>query len=199
MPVLDPALKDVITWHGEYRDFPHGPMYWKDKGDHVELVAVGSVDHKERHEIVCTVRKLLRNQVIDEKVNGVSKASEARPEDLVAVTTEDSVLLTEKDSELSGNDDIRVTDHPDIVETGSKVQSEIIPTPHYQPMSPVTPEKELEPPSWNENGESKPVENGVVLEPAITFGVALKETKVSAVAVAETRDEQPNQIAQRED
>ncbi|KAK9372341.1 CRAL-TRIO domain-containing protein [Lipomyces chichibuensis] len=56
-PVLDPALKDVLKWEGSYTDFPHGPIYWSDKGDHIEAVAVGHVNQNERRDTICTVRK----------------------------------------------------------------------------------------------------------------------------------------------
>ena len=51
------AMDDVTTWRNGYTDFPEGPMFWHDKGDHIELKAVGSVDGKQRNEIVCEVRK----------------------------------------------------------------------------------------------------------------------------------------------
>ncbi|KAK9234522.1 CRAL/TRIO domain-containing protein [Lipomyces kononenkoae] len=57
-PVLDPGLKDALQWEGSYKDFPPGPIYWKDKDDHIEAIAVGSVGSKERDEIICTVRKV---------------------------------------------------------------------------------------------------------------------------------------------
>jgi hypothetical protein len=59
-PVLDPVLKDLVEWKGNHTDFPHGPMFWVDRGDHVELNAVGSVDGKERHETICTLKKTLK-------------------------------------------------------------------------------------------------------------------------------------------
>jgi hypothetical protein len=74
MPVLDPALKDVLTWKGTHTEFPHGPMFWRDKGDHIELEVVGSVDGVERREIVCTVVKTV-------------EASEARQEEEAANDT----------------------------------------------------------------------------------------------------------------
>ena len=51
------AMDEVTTWRNGYTDFPEGPMFWHDKGDHIELEAVGSVDGKQRNEIVCEVRK----------------------------------------------------------------------------------------------------------------------------------------------
>jgi hypothetical protein len=139
LPVLDPALEDVITWHGEYRDFPVGPLYWEDKGDHIQLVAVGSVNHKERYEVVCTVRKSVRNPVIDEKANGTLKGPEARPETLTVQTVEDFVLLAEKDTNLSlGHSHTSVADHTDTLKTETKIQNETNPVSHPQPASPAT-------------------------------------------------------------
>ncbi|KAK9351317.1 CRAL-TRIO domain-containing protein [Lipomyces doorenjongii] len=62
-PVLDPATKDVLKWEGSYTDFPHGPIYWTDKGDHIEATAVGHVGNNERHDTVCTVRKIAPRQL----------------------------------------------------------------------------------------------------------------------------------------
>ncbi|KAK9389409.1 CRAL-TRIO domain-containing protein [Lipomyces mesembrius] len=62
-PVLDPAMKDVLKWAGSYTDFPHGPIYWTDKGDHIEATAVGHVGNNERHDTVCTVRKTVPRQL----------------------------------------------------------------------------------------------------------------------------------------
>ncbi|KAK9366599.1 CRAL-TRIO domain-containing protein [Lipomyces kononenkoae] len=59
MPILDPGLKDLLRWEGTYKDFPSGPIYWKDEGDHIEAIAVGSVGSKEREEVICKVRKVV--------------------------------------------------------------------------------------------------------------------------------------------
>jgi hypothetical protein len=99
MPVLDPALKDLITWEDSYTDFPHGPMFWHDRGDFIELEAVGSVDKKERREMVCKLRKLAPNNVYSEKQNGqaITGATPQRialkPELLRAPTEKEDVPL----------------------------------------------------------------------------------------------------------
>lgn len=61
MPLLDPALSDVLTWEDGNKDFPDGPMYWipKDSGRSIQAIAKGSIDEKERNETVCTVRKTI--------------------------------------------------------------------------------------------------------------------------------------------
>ncbi|KAK9372070.1 uncharacterized protein V1513DRAFT_487325 [Lipomyces chichibuensis] len=76
MPVLDPALKNVLKWEGLHTHFPHGPIYWRDNGDHIVATAIGSVDHKERRETICTVRKTMPEYNLpSEKVNGDNLAA----------------------------------------------------------------------------------------------------------------------------
>ncbi len=69
MPALDPALKDLITWEGSHTDFPHGPVFWHDRGEYIELEAVGSVDKQERREMICKLRKPAPDHVYSEKQN----------------------------------------------------------------------------------------------------------------------------------
>lgn len=72
MPVLDPHLANVMEWEGSDKDFPHGPMYWKNKtkdGKEIDCVAVGSTDGKERNDIVGTVTKALKD---DEDLKGAN-------------------------------------------------------------------------------------------------------------------------------
>jgi hypothetical protein len=99
MPALDPALKDLITWEGSHTDFPHGPVFWHDRGDYIELEAVGSVDNIERREMICKLRKPAPDHVYSEKQNGavLSGASPQRTElrlDLLRADTEKEDLLT---------------------------------------------------------------------------------------------------------
>lgn len=72
MPVYDPAMNDVLTWKDGHKDFPPGPMYWHDRGDHVELEAVGTIGGEQRHEFVATVRKT----TIEREAEEVRKAAE---------------------------------------------------------------------------------------------------------------------------
>lgn len=69
MPVLDPALKEAITWEPGFTDFPHGPMYWEDAedGTKAHLIAVGSVKGKQRKDRVCTVLKGTKIATADER------------------------------------------------------------------------------------------------------------------------------------
>ena len=105
MPVLDPAYKDYITWEGTHKDFPDGPLYWHDRGDFIELEAVGSVNGIDRSEMICTMRKPDISHVLDEKQNGDVPAtlpdqkSEVRTK-LLNVPTEQEVLQAKNNSQL---------------------------------------------------------------------------------------------------
>ncbi|KFY27640.1 hypothetical protein V491_00815 [Pseudogymnoascus sp. VKM F-3775] len=118
-PVYDPALNDVITWKGDYKSLPTGPMYWRDKGDHIELEAVGTVDGKQRRDIVATVRKT----AIEQETEAANKASEEATQPLPAATAEainassagqpkpgSYVVSTEGIATLSLQDDKNYTD-----------------------------------------------------------------------------------------
>jgi len=87
LPVFDPAITKVIQWEGENKDFPHGPMYWRNtQGKKVEgklgeetkemsALAVGSIDGKQREESVCTVTRTLgKDQDVDGLTNGHATA-----------------------------------------------------------------------------------------------------------------------------
>jgi hypothetical protein len=101
MPVLDPALKDLVTWESSYKDFPHGPLHWHDRGDYIELEAVGSVDKKERNDIVCKIKKPAPDHVYSEKRSGTVTAAPPRSSlitpELLRVPTEkeDTPTVTE--------------------------------------------------------------------------------------------------------
>ncbi|KAK9335537.1 CRAL-TRIO domain-containing protein [Lipomyces starkeyi] len=104
-PVLDPALKDVLKWEGSYTDFPHGPIYWSDKGDHIEATAVGHVGHNERRDTVCTVQKITQRQSLTNKnVNGdtpgrsPSTKSELRSDLPITTTVDELVPVTLSDA-----------------------------------------------------------------------------------------------------
>lgn len=67
MPKLDPHLQKVLTWDGDRKDFPAGPMYWVEhgklegegNGEKIKAYAVGTEGGKERKEDVCVVTKVL--------------------------------------------------------------------------------------------------------------------------------------------
>jgi len=59
-PVIDPAIEKVVQWEGDFTRFPLGPKYWvHGNSEHMEAIAVGTVDEKERRVVVCTLKKLL--------------------------------------------------------------------------------------------------------------------------------------------
>ncbi|KAK9486446.1 CRAL-TRIO domain-containing protein [Lipomyces starkeyi] len=98
-PVLDPALRDVLKWEGSYTDFPGGPIYWTDKGDHIEATAVGHAGQNERRDTICTVRKTAPRQSLTNKdVNGdttgrsPSTKSELQSEPLITTTAADELV-----------------------------------------------------------------------------------------------------------
>lgn len=64
MPILDPVLEKVLTWEGTHKNFGQGPMYWvQNKGEKtMQLIARGSVDEKERDEVICTVKKTVEEE-----------------------------------------------------------------------------------------------------------------------------------------
>lgn len=78
-PKYDKALDDVIAWKNGYTDFPEGPMYWHDRGDSIELEAVGSVNGKARSEIVCSVRKTDAQKDAEEKQRDMLDVAAGRP------------------------------------------------------------------------------------------------------------------------
>ncbi len=92
-------MKDVIQWEGTNRDFPRGPLYWHDRGTHLELEAVGTLDKKKRREMICTVRKPVLDQIIDEKQNGgvatglAPQPAQIRPELLNQPTEKEGITL----------------------------------------------------------------------------------------------------------
>ncbi|CZT51852.1 related to phosphatidylinositol/phosphatidylcholine transfer protein [Rhynchosporium secalis] len=86
-PVFDPAIEKIIKWEGERSEFPQGPMYWKSRqGERLEgrlgeetnamtAVAVGSVEGKQREEVIGTVTRTLgRDPYVDGLTNGRSTA-----------------------------------------------------------------------------------------------------------------------------
>jgi hypothetical protein len=94
MPILDPALEKVLSWEGDRKDFPQGPMYWvhRDGKPEMEAIARGTVDEKERKESVCVVKKLLRD---DEDLAPVATNGHA-----VSPTDKDGKLMPLPDSVL---------------------------------------------------------------------------------------------------
>lgn len=67
-PNLDPHIKAVASWEKGHDNFPQGPLYWvpQEDGKRLACVARGSVEKKERNEIICTIPKAFA----DEEANG---------------------------------------------------------------------------------------------------------------------------------
>jgi hypothetical protein len=74
MPVPDPAWKDVMTWEGNYKEFPTGPLYWVPSDDKkgMKALAVGSNHESERRDTVCVLEKPGNK---NNEVNGNSTAA----------------------------------------------------------------------------------------------------------------------------
>ncbi len=57
-PVLDPAVDEIVSWHGEYSNFPSASLVWEPVEGDPDLVAclvVGSRAGKAQRECVCTI------------------------------------------------------------------------------------------------------------------------------------------------
>jgi hypothetical protein len=143
IPALDPALKDLITWEGSHMDFPHGPLFWHDRGDYIELEAVGSVDKQERHETICKLRKPPPDHVYSEKQNvlaGVTpQRAELRPDLLRAATEKDDLLsATAAAGMADGKGDAVAVPAPEVAQSEPNVAvevGELIPASRREPVS----------------------------------------------------------------
>lgn len=146
MPVLDPAYKEHIEWEGTYTDFPAGPLYWHDRGDHIELEAVGSVNGKERSEMVCKMRKPTLYHVLSEKQNlpaALPSAKPAlRPELLSAPTEKEEVPTLKENAPLPNGhvvDSSAPTAAPVVTSDAKVVQDgEVVPATRPEPVTFVT-------------------------------------------------------------
>jgi hypothetical protein len=111
MPVLDPHFNEVMTWENGNTTFPHGPMYWKkgEKEDEVELIAVGSVDEKERLEKVCVLKgnfKAMQNGPEYSNGHAVVPKTEQVLGDSLAKPTE---VTKQVDVDAGTNENVHVT------------------------------------------------------------------------------------------
>jgi hypothetical protein len=148
MPVLDPALKDLIAWEGSHTDFPHGPLFWHDRGDYIELEAVGSVNKQERRELICKMRKPAPDHVYSEKQNEEARAGvtpqriELRPDLLRAATEiEDPPMATTAVGMTDGKGDAVAVPAPEEAQSEPKVAveaGELVPASRPEPVSFVT-------------------------------------------------------------
>jgi hypothetical protein len=145
MPALDPALKDLITWEGSHTDFPHGPLFWHDMDDYIELEAVGSVDKRERREVICKMRKPAPDHVYSEKQDEQALAGETpqrtelRPDLLRAETEkEDLPLATAAVGIADGKGEAVAAPAPEAAQSEPKVAVEaggLVPASRPEPVS----------------------------------------------------------------
>jgi hypothetical protein len=148
MPALDPALKDLITWEGSHTDFPHGPLFWHDRGDYIELEAVGSVDKQERREMICKMRKPAPNHMYSEKQNGEAlvgvspRRTELRPDLLRADTEKEDLPSTTAAAGMTdGKGDAVAVPAPEAAQSEPRVAvetGELVPASRPEPVSFVT-------------------------------------------------------------
>ncbi len=160
LPVLDPALEDVLKWEDGREDFPHGPMYWLKQGEtttgdqvvkEMKAIAVGFKAGQERKEEVCTITTTLRNDEDMEYTNGSTalasidekqKYPESRPE-LITLPTE--------------------TETPSQVPSDPPAEANGEHTPQLSPGNSKLPETATPVPTASENG-LPPSGNKVVME-----------------------------------
>jgi hypothetical protein len=100
MPTFDPALKDVIEWENGHTEFPHGPLFWLDQGDYIELKTSGSVDKKEREELVCKIKKTFHDNDVSETPNLAPVAGAIRTGHVHVPTATDEVSNVEQKEAL---------------------------------------------------------------------------------------------------
>lgn len=171
MPKLDPAVASTLEWEGNYKDFPHGPMFWVDKGDRIELKASGYVDGKQRMENVCTLPKKVKTHTLEElspahqaaekkqAANGEKDAlvaRESRPELLSVPTAKEGVpqLSSDADNNVEPTAPVESTkavasESAPIVQAG-----EIVPASRPEPVSFVTAHDGLKDLTLNGNGHT---------------------------------------------
>jgi len=170
MPVLDPALKEVLLWEGGNTDFPQGPMYWQSQhgGKAIEAIAVGSVDTKERREKVCTIKTTLSDDADKDGMNGHAIVGTQRPgtrsEFLSAsTTTEGAALMTggaaaAVESETNSNVEVETPeDSEPRPETDQKAvqKGKLVPASRPEPVSFVTASEGLNTFSVNDSEKGK--------------------------------------------
>lgn len=108
MPVLDPAVEKVIQWKGSHKNFPHGPMFWVDRGENIELKAAGSLNGKERQESVCTLHTTYKHNTVNEK--NTETQGEGKGQSKGIDGTEDSEATTSTDkTSLDGSSSVPTT------------------------------------------------------------------------------------------
>jgi hypothetical protein len=157
MPTFDPALKEILRWEGEYKEFPTGPLYWVDSKNEreMEALAVGHIQGKQRKDNVCSVRKLLRDDEDGVPWNGHAVISNNEPkprlpQELLNVPTAPNTPSVEHPEFLQ----IKNLDEQPVVQQG-----EVVPATRPEPVSFHTAQDGLNDLTLNEKT------NGVVSPP----------------------------------
>lgn len=98
-PTTDPAVKAVATWENGYTDFPIGPLYWRvnSEGTRLECIAVGTVDQKERHEVVCSIPASWPPRKDEAKEEAATKVEDKPIEEAV----QELAISDKQDAEIS--------------------------------------------------------------------------------------------------
>jgi len=104
-PVIDPAMEKFITWEGDRKEFPSGPMYWLNsngekgragkEGFDMEALAVGADKGMERREKVCKIST--RFPVTATEMNGHADATQEQVEKKLALSRDLLTAPTEVD------------------------------------------------------------------------------------------------------
>lgn len=175
------AMDEVTTWKNGYTDFPDGPMFWHDKGDHIELEAVGSVDGKPRHEIVCEVRKTAELRENQEKEKDRLEVASGRP--ISRMVTAGSLLKVRTIDEASKEALERGEEQP----SRPELESFVTAREHLPTVSVSTPEGE---------GEGLRKEELASTEDQMKQRPTLPNNVSQATTINEVHDEPKSQPAQ---
>ncbi|CAN8103217.1 unnamed protein product [Discula destructiva] len=83
-PNLDDTIRSAVDWQNGHTEFPDGPVYWVpiEGGTRLQCMARGSVDKKERDEVVGTIAVAVATQEeeeeeVNQESNGVAAAEVA--------------------------------------------------------------------------------------------------------------------------
>lgn len=100
-PNMDPKIKELLEFENGHTQIPPGPLYWVDRGDRIELKAVGSVNGQQRKESIAFLPKKVQLYSLDDQsrpttaiVNGGAKSASVtatRPNLLTVPTAQEIV------------------------------------------------------------------------------------------------------------
>jgi hypothetical protein len=193
MPCLDPHLESVLKWEGDNTDFPHGPMYWKEKtkdGKEIEAIAVGSQNGVERNEKVGTMTKALKD---DEDLKGANGNARAiKPELFRAPTAAPSDIEAPIETKAEPKEELKEKPKEDaspVVQEG-----ELVPATRPEPVSFVTASQGIEAMSLNEKSGNLSDSTGPhatqtanLLDPSVKLAEAVETEEVLKHAEADAK------------